>query len=123
MTGILSLTIFSFLLGCDTEEEVKDTGFISCTSNIEFSVYVTIYDEAGEVIENAAPTISIDGGDDISCEEDSIGGHYCGEDIPGEVTISVSVDGYEPAEETVTVGEDECHVIMEIVDITLVPSE
>jgi hypothetical protein len=54
---------------------------------------------------------------------DGIGGHYCGEGEAGEVAIYVLAEGYEDAEETVTVEEDECHVTTEILDIELGSSE
>tara|TARA_B100001093_G_scaffold425910_1_gene419584 strand:+ start:335 stop:700 length:366 start_codon:yes stop_codon:yes gene_type:complete len=121
MNGFLSVIILSSFWGCANKEE--DTAYIICTSEISFSVYVTFYNETGGVVDNAEPSVSVDGGSAIACEEDSIGGHYCGEELEGEVTVSLVVDGYELVEETVTVEANDCHVITEIVDITLVPTE
>ena len=105
MNRILSLIAFSVLWGCGDKE--SDTGFITCTSDISFSVYVTFYNETGAVVQNAEPIISVDGVSIDACEEDAIGGHYCGEELEGEVTVSLTIDGYEPVEETVTVEADE----------------
>ena len=121
MNRFLSMIILSSFWGCGNKED--DTAYITCTSEISFSVYVTFYNETGGVVDNAEPTVSVDGGSATPCEEDSIGGHYCGEEFEGEVTVSLVIDGYEPVEETVTVEADECHVITEMVDITLVPTE
>ena len=121
MNGFLSMIMLSSLGGCGNKEE--DTANIICSSEISFSVYVTFYNETGSVVDNAEPTVSVDGGSASACEEDSIGRHYCGEELEGEVTVSFLIDGYEPVEETVTVEANECHVITEIIDITLVPSE
>ena len=126
MNKVFPIVFCSLLFGCNEKEETEETedsGLIACTSEIVSSVYVTIYDENGEVIENAAPTYSVDGGPEGSCEEDSIGGHHCGEEQAGTVTIHVSVEGYEDAEQSVVVESNECHVITEEMDIRLVPAD
>ena len=118
MKNIGSIALISLLFGCGSKEDSGEIDDIACTASIEFSVYATIYNEAGEVIENASVSYSAEAmsGD---CEVDSIGGHYCGEEQSGEVTILVSAEGYVDAEETVTVGADQCHVITENLDITM----
>ena len=119
MKNICSITVMALIFGCGSKEDTGEIEDIVCTANIEFSVYATIYNEAGEVIENASASYSAE---EISgdCEADSIGGHYCGEEQSGEVTIFVSAEGYVDAEETVTVEADQCHVITENLDITMV---
>ncbi len=120
MNRIFPITVLFILIGCGSKDDLQEN---TCTAEIVFSVYATIYDDAGQLIENATVTYSVDGGAEGSCEMDGIGGHYCGEDEAGEVAIYVLAEGYDDAEETVTVEEDECHVTMEILDIELVASE
>ena len=122
MKNICSITFVSLLFGCGSKEDTGEYDEIACTANIEFSVYATIYNQDGEVIENASVSYSSEemSGD---CELDSIGGHYCGEEQSGEVTIFASAEGYVDAEETVTVNADQCHVITENLDITMIATE
>ena len=122
MKKFMSITLVSLLFGCGSKEDTGEVEDIACTASIEFSVYVTVYDEDAKVIENASVSYS---SEDISgdCEMDSVGGYYCGEEQSGDVTISVSAEGYVATEETVTVEADECHVITEMLDITLIPTD
>jgi hypothetical protein len=120
MKTIFPITLLSILIGCGSKDDPQEN---SCTAEIVFSVYATIYDDAGLLIENATVSYSVDDGAEGSCEMDGIGGHYCGEGEAGEVAIYVLAEGYEDAEETVTVEEDECHVTTEILDIELGSSE
>ena len=91
------ITLLSLLFGCGSKEDTGELEELACTASIEFSVYVTVYDEAGEVIDNVSVSYT---SDEMSgtCEADSIGGHYCGEEQSGDVTISVSAEGYVDAE-------------------------
>ena len=121
MKNLTNYAMLSLLFGCGSKEDTGELEELVCTASIEFSVYVTVYDEAGEVIDNASVSYI---SDEMSgaCEADSIGGHYCGEEQSGDVTISVSAEGYVDAEETVNVEADECHVITEYLDIRLATS-
>ena len=128
MKNFACIALLSLLFGCGSKEDTgedntgeDDTGELeelNCTASIEFSVYVTVYDEAGEVLEGASVSYSSEemSGD---CEMDSVGGHYCGEEQSGDVTIFVSAEGYYDDEETVYILADECHVITQNLDITL----
>jgi len=118
MKNIGLIALFTLLFGCGSKEDTGENEEIACTASIEFSVYATIFNEAGEVIENASVSYSA-GEMSGDCEADSVGGHYCGEEQSGEVTIFASAEGYVDAEETVTVGADQCHVITEKLDITM----
>ena len=120
MIRIVPLFLCSVFLACENKNE--DSSSLICSSDIAFSVYVTIYDDNGQVRTNASPTYSVDGGSEGSCEQDGIGGYYCGEEQTGNVTIHVNVEGYEPVEESVVVEADECHVKMETMNINLTPS-
>ena len=94
-----------------------------CTTEIIFSVNVQILDETGQPVADATPTYSVDGGEEQACEDDGTGGYNCGEDQSGEITVHVSLDGYEDEEASVTVEADECHVITESLEIQLVASQ
>jgi hypothetical protein len=120
MTKLFPTALFSLLTACGDKD--GDTGFSICTAEIIFSVNVKIFDEAGQPIEDASPTYSVEGGAEGTCESDGIGGHNCGEDQEGSFTVYVSVDGYEDAEDTVTVSGDECHVTTESMEFQLVLS-
>ena len=113
MNTFLPIAICTLFTGC---------GPYVCTAQQVFSVNVQIYDDAGRVIEDAAPTFSVDGGEEAPCENDSTGGYNCGEDQEGVVTVYVSIDGFEDAEESVTVEGDKCHVTTESMEIDLVAS-
>ena len=117
----LPIALCSFLTACGLKD--GDTASTICTAEIIFSVNVQVYDEAGQIIEDADPTYSVDGGAVGSCENDGVGGYNCGEDQEGAVTVYVSVDGYEPTEGTVTVSGDECHVTTESMTFRLAASE
>ena len=122
MRHSMSVAFLSLLLGCGSKDDTGELEELACTASIEYSVYVTVYDEDGKVIENASVSYSSDAmsGD---CEMDSVGGHYCGEEQSGDVTIFVSAEGYVDTEQTVTVEADECHVITEMLDVTLIATE
>ena len=118
MKNIMSFA-FIALLGCGSKEDTGEVEEdIACTPSIEFAVYVKVYDEGGTVIDNASVSYSSEemSGD---CDTDSVGGHYCGQELPGEITVFVSAEGFVSTEETVTAEADECHVITEELDITL----
>ncbi len=111
----LPIALCSLLVGCKKET--------LCSTEIIFSVNVEVLDEEGELVEDAAPTYSVDGGEVQSCEQDGIGGFNCGEDQAGDVTVYVSVEGYEEDEQSVMVEEDECHVTQESLSFQLVASD
>ena len=114
--------LFYHFFGCGSKDDTGELEDFACTASIEYFVYVTVYNEDGSVIENASVSYSSDAmsGD---CEMDSVGGHYCGEEQSGDVTIFVSAEGYVDTEQTVTVEADVCHVITEMLDVTLIATE
>ena len=122
MRRCMLVAFLSLFLGCGSKDDTGELEDFVCTASIEYSVYVTVYNEDGSVIENASVSYSSDpmSGD---CEMDSVGGHYCGEEQSGDVTIFVSAEGYVDTEQTVTVEADVCHVITEMLDVTLIATE
>lgn len=97
------------VVGCDPEP-------VACTTEAVVSVVVTVTDADGAPITGATVTYAPAELDD-SCEEFS-GQYNCGYEIGGVMTVHAELEGYLPAEETVTVLEDECHV--RTVQVTLV---
>jgi hypothetical protein len=91
-----------------------------CTAEIRYSVIVEVVDELGEPVEDAAVTFDEGGGVEEPClTADGI--YRCGQEVPGQLTIRVDHPGYEPAEQTVIVHRNECHVLTEELDFALVP--
>ena len=102
---ILSIVTLAGLVGCD--EAIR---LIPCTDDIKTSVLLSLEDELGAVIEGAAVSVT-DGVITEDCQELSAGQYNCGEELAGELTISMVAYGFEPEELDVSVEEDECHVI------------
>jgi hypothetical protein len=100
------------MLGCDG-------GDVSCTTDIRYSVSVTVEDEAGDPITGASVEYSVDGGESVACEEGASGNYSCGEEVEGSILVFASADGFGTDEATVTVEADECHVIGQAVTLTL----
>lgn len=100
-------------VGCDPE-------VVACTTEAVVSVVVTVTDTDGAPLTGATVTYSpadLDG----TCEEFS-GQYNCGYEVGGVMTVRAELDGYLPAEETVTVLEDECHVRTVQVTLALEPA-
>ena len=116
MTKIFPFALL-LLTSCDSKE--TDSGIL-CSNNIVFSVNVKVYDDGGQMIEDAAITYSVDNGPEKACESDGAGGYNCGEDEAGTVAVYVSVDGYEDAEQAVYVEAGVCHVTTETMAFNLV---
>jgi len=85
------------------------------------SVQVTLYDDAGATIEDATLTYTGGGFEDQPC--DPINGQYvCGWEVSGEIVITIEAQGFETETLNVTVEDGLCHVVTELVDVTLTPS-
>lgn len=112
------------LLLCACPKSGDDTGeAIACTTEAIASVNVTLVDTAGVPIASASATFTGGSFVDEPCE--SLDGHglfACGWEVAGDITIKATADGFAPAEQTVTVAADECHVIPESLSITLSPA-
>jgi hypothetical protein len=97
-------------------------GETNCTTEARASVQLTVEDEAGSPIPDASLTWTEPDGVPTTCENMSAGEYVCGWEAAGELTIEVTATGFDTQQFGVTVGEDECHVITEMVTVTLVPS-
>lgn len=102
---ILSLATLAGLGGC--EEAIK---LIPCTDDIKTSVLLSLEGDDGGEVEGAAVSVT-DGVITEDCQELGDGLYGCGEELAGELTISMAADGFEPEELDVSIEEDECHVI------------
>ena len=107
----------AFLCACP--EKGDDSGEpIACDTMAVGSVNVSVVDAAGAAI--AGATVTYSGGDfvDQPCEE--YGGAYtCGWELAGEITVKAAATGFSPAEGSVTVEADVCHVIPQALTLTL----
>jgi hypothetical protein len=93
-------------------------GEVICTTEARASVNVTVVTIDGDVISNATGTFSSAAGDSGECE--SIGdGLACGWEVEGVITVTITADGFETVEQTVTVEKDACHVIAESIEVEL----
>ncbi len=119
MTRSIALSIpaltLVLALGCQDEDE----GTI-CTDQFVSSVVLSIADEAGDPIDTATATYAVDGGAPQDCVGEGAE-LVCGGEEAGEFEIIVDGFGYGAETIELTVGEDECHVIQELVDVTLYP--
>ena len=116
MKTITALTAFAFagLTGCYWEGPLE----VSCTDIMMWSVELELEDESGMPLLDAAVTVT----DGITTEECSTGGegfYYCGQEMGGDLTISVSAAGYYDEDIDVTVTSDECHVVQESITHTM----
>ena len=90
----------------------------ACTDDLRYAVDLTIVDEAGDLVPGTLVTYSVDGGETLSCDGMD-GEHACGPELPGTYELTIEAPGF--AIETVTqvVDADECHVITEVIEVTL----
>ena len=91
----------------------------ACTTEARSSITVAVVDEDGASIDVATATYSVDGGAEIDCEDMSGGSLVCGWEVAGDLTVTVAASGYRTQTFTQRVEADECHVVGEVVEITL----
>lgn len=93
-------------------------GEVMCTTEARASVNVTVVTIDGDVIPSATGTWSSAAGDSGLCE--TIGdGLACGWEVAGAINVTITADGFETVEQTVTVEKDACHVIAESIEVEL----
>ncbi len=109
---VLSLLLAVPMVGCFP--------MVDCTEEARSSITARVFDTSGIPVAEANVTYTADGWVDEPCE--SFDGEYiCGWEVAGEITVRVEAWGFQEAEKTVTVAEDECHVIGETVEFVLQP--
>lgn len=99
------------LLGCNDP--------IACTTIAVYSTTVSVEDEAGQPVNDATLTCTVDGGGEAPCEVLGNGQYACGIEQSGAFVITASAADYDDESVSVEVGADECHPIAEAVTIVL----
>lgn len=95
---------------------------VDCTSEEVPSVEVTVAGATGEALTGVVVRYWPEGA--TADAADCSGPHppgvwFCGAEQAGALVIEAAADGHVTEQRTVTVGEDECHVITEQVDFAL----
>ena len=99
-----------------TETTVED-----CSLDVRTSVLVDVRAASGEDLSSVATVTYAVDGTESECTELFDGGFGCGAELVGDFLLRASADGYEDAQDSVTVAADECHVITESVSLVLEP--
>ncbi len=113
-TLALSLGLVVLTVGCPKPET-------ACTDDARSSITLSVVDEMGVSINDATATYSVDGSAAQDCEGWSDGSFACGWEQAGTFEITVDAAGYDAQTITQDVAEDECHVITELIEVTLMP--
>jgi len=95
------------------------SGPVACTDEARSSLAVTVVDQDGAALTDASVTATVDD-ETNTCEHTGEGSYDCGfYERAGDFVVAAEKAGYEPDDESVAVGEDECHVVTETVSLTL----
>ncbi|WP_341214955.1 hypothetical protein [uncultured Wocania sp.] len=120
------LIILSVLLicasGCKLDDDFNP---INCTEQFVFGINVTLIDATTSNKIITGVTLSIKDGDyeEILMTHDSIDSFWGAGERPGNYIITVTSNDYQTyVSDPIQVLSDECHVITEIVEITLQPN-
>ncbi len=100
-----------------------DADPVSCSTEARGSVNLTVVDEAAAPIAGATATWSLGGGEAQPCDGMPDGVFVCGWEVDGDLLLRVEAEGYESAEQVVTVEADECHVLPEVLTLTLLEEQ
>jgi hypothetical protein len=93
---------------------------VNCTTDFRASVTVTVASDSALPLENVVGTYTVDGGPEKACEAIADSQFWCGGEEAGHFEITFSADTAEAVTQEVDVEADECHVIGETLDFTLV---
>jgi hypothetical protein len=117
-TQLLITPILALLaMGCNPEIEH------ACTDIGIASVQLTVEDAEGLAIPDATATYNLVGETPQDCEGWDDGTFSCGFELQGTIELHVEAAGYTSADQTVVVAADECHVLTEVVTVTLIETE
>lgn len=95
-------------------------GQIDCDLSAHSSVVLTVTDlDGGEPMSEVFATFTVDGGRSRDCESMGDGSFVCGWEVAGDLVVMAEAEYYLPADATVTVEADDCHVITEQVTLEL----
>ena len=95
-----------------------DEPFVACTDDLRYGISLTVIDEAGEAVPGTEVTYTVDGGDAEICDG-ADGEHACGPEVAGTYELTIEAEGFETQTLAQDVGQDECHVIPEVIEVTL----
>ncbi len=90
-----------------------------CTEVAAVSVTVNVTGNAGDAINDAIVSFTVDGGAASDCSFLADGDYLCGTEQSGDFVITISRPGFITETATATVAADECHVIGESVAVVL----
>ena len=113
MTRLLLPCTLLLAVACDAEEPLV------CTDDLRYGIDLNVIDEGGVPIDGSVVTYSVDGEPTEDCPG-SEGQHVCGPELAGTYELTVDADGYETATVIQDVSADECHVIPEVLEVTLI---
>ncbi len=112
--GWMLSSLMVLAIGCPDEGT-------DCTLEARVSVSVTLTAEGGGAVPEATVTWETADQGPEACEYHGAEVWLCGWEVGGEMLITAEAEGFQNAEETVTVPEDECHVDSQSIDIELQP--
>ena len=96
---------------------------VGCNDYAAASVQITLVDESGAPVEGAEIDYeSVEADLHGPCDEIGAGEYVCGYEVSGALHISITAEGFEPAEVELEVGvtEDECHVETVVETVVLI---
>ncbi len=108
------MLLFALLTACDGGEP------LACDTMAAYSTTLTIVDADGADIPDVAVTYAVDGVEVGAC--DAFGGTWsCGVEVAGLFAITAGAPGFADQTVEVDVAQGECHVVGELVELTLEP--
>lgn len=123
-TRLMFVLPVAVLVACGDKDPVDsgDSGVsaVDCSTEARSSAQVTVQDGAGADLSSVATVTYTVDGETFPCNSYPDGQFVCGYEVAGTLTITATADGYEDAQLDVVVEEDECHVITEMVTMTMV---
>ena len=104
-------SLAALLTGCATDGLVCDEMAVA-------AVFITVVDIDGAAIDSATATweTADESGD---CDALTDGGIACAYEREGEITVTITAEGFETITQTFDVAADGCHPIPEQAEITL----
>lgn len=121
-SGLLASAVGVLVAGCGGTGD--DT--VACTTEVRYSVVVSVVDSGGQAVPGATVSYSVDGGSTLAATciglPSACSNFLAGQEISGEFAIKAGKAGWRPASATVTVQRDACHVITREVVMTLEPA-
>lgn len=121
MTRFSLLLLPAFAIACFDGPITKDG--TACTEMAAASVMLTVTDANDAEIPGASAEWTGPDGAAGTCDSLGNGTFNCGYEVSGEISVTVSAEGYDDVTKSVVVDHDECHVIGESLTVVLEESE